>query len=97
MAIGGFCGRCHAITGAGGSNNLPDLRRTPLLASKETWRKVVLEGALEHYGMIGWKKLLTAEDAEDIRAFAIEESHKLAAFERGETTSLGPSANPGGE
>ena len=45
--------------------------------------------------MIGWKSLLTAADAEDIRAFAIEESRQLAAFERGEKSSLGAAATPG--
>jgi quinohemoprotein ethanol dehydrogenase len=97
IAIGGFCGRCHGMTGNRGSNNLPDLRRVGELGDKNDWRKVVLEGAFEHYGMIAWKKLLSANDVEDIRAFVAGEAQKLADLKDGQAKSLKGNITPGAE
>ncbi len=69
IVLGGFCSRCHGLTGSRASNNLPDLRRVPELTDKAAWQQVVLGGAFEHYGMISWKHLLKPNDVEDIRAF----------------------------
>jgi quinohemoprotein ethanol dehydrogenase len=72
-----FCIRCHARA-ARGRNVVPDLRRAPPLADAATWKAIVIDGALEDAGMIGWKKFLTPEDAEDIRAYVASEAKKLA-------------------
>ncbi len=67
----------------------------PELTDKAAWKQVVLGGAFEHYGMIGWKKLLTEKDAEDIRAYVASEARKLADAEKGKGAKLGPGMTPG--
>jgi quinohemoprotein ethanol dehydrogenase len=63
-----YCSRCH-----GGEthslNIIPDLRRSAALTSAALWKNIVIDGALEPNGMIGWSEFLTAEDAESIRAY----------------------------
>ena len=60
-----YCSRCH-----GGEthslNIIPDLRRSAALSSAALWRSIVVDGALEPNGMIGWSQFLTPEDAETI-------------------------------
>ncbi len=60
------------------ANIIPDLRRSATLADKDAWNAIVLGGALESQGMIGWKKFLSPEGAEAIRAYVADEAGKLA-------------------
>jgi len=73
-----YCIRCHARD-AKSRNVIPDLRRVPPLGDAATWKAIVVDGALEQAGMIGWKRFISAQDAEDIRAYVAEQAHKLAA------------------
>jgi quinohemoprotein ethanol dehydrogenase len=72
------CGRCHGLN-ARSPNILPDLRRSPTLASKDTWRSIVEDGALQGAGMIAWKSFLPEGGAERIRGYVAGEAKVEAA------------------
>jgi quinohemoprotein ethanol dehydrogenase len=69
-----YCARCH---GFGGASVIPDLRRSLLLTNKEAWDQVVLGGALNDRGMIGWSKFLKPTDSDAIRAYIGETARAL--------------------
>jgi len=72
-----YCTICH-----GGPVN-PDLRRSPLLRDKETFRAVVMDGALAQNGMASFKAYMSAADAEGIRAYLNGEAKALLARTQG--------------
>ncbi len=72
------CGRCHGLN-ARSPNILPDLRRSPTLASKDSWRSIVEDGVLQGNGMIGWKSFLPEGGAERIRGYVAGEAKVEAA------------------
>ena len=72
----GNCRTCHANRPDGMT---PDLRVSPLLRSDEAFSAVVLKGALRPRGMPQWDDVLSAEDAQAIRAYLIDEAWQ--AFE----------------
>jgi quinohemoprotein ethanol dehydrogenase len=66
---GQLCTICHeARLNVGG---FPDLKMSPFLNSDAAFRAVVLDGALEEAGMLPFKKTLTVEEAEAIRAHIV--------------------------
>jgi quinohemoprotein ethanol dehydrogenase len=71
-----YCSRCH-----GGEthslNIIPDLRRSAALSSAALWKSIVIDGALEPNGMIGWSQFLSAEEAETIRAYVAAQARLL--------------------
>lgn len=74
------CGWCHgAGTQAGGV--LPDLRRSPALADRDTWEAVVIKGMLEERGMVSFASVITPEDAQAVRAYVASRARALAAQE----------------
>ena len=64
-----YCGNCHGDVGVSGGV-LPDLRYSGALASKQ-WVSIVRDGMLAPYGMVGFSKELSQQDAEAIRAYVI--------------------------
>jgi PQQ-dependent dehydrogenase (methanol/ethanol family) len=74
---GTYCANCHgpATIQVG---ILPDLRRTPMLQSVESWQSVVIGGARQQNGMASFTSVMTADDAEAIRAYAIARAHQDA-------------------
>ncbi|HEU4624687.1 MAG TPA: PQQ-dependent dehydrogenase, methanol/ethanol family [Steroidobacteraceae bacterium] len=69
------CTICHeAGRFAGG---FPDLRYTPHLHSAESFRAVVLDGVLTENGMLSFKKTLSPQDVEAIRAHLVRLAHDL--------------------
>ena len=70
------CIRCHARE-ARSRNVVPDLRRVPPLGDAATWKAIVIDGALERAGMVGFKRFLSAQDAENIRAYVAAQAKKL--------------------
>jgi len=64
-----YCIRCHGAPPVRPSPIGPDIRRSQFLLDADAWKAVVMEGALAHQGMVGWKTLATAEDAEAIRDY----------------------------
>jgi mono/diheme cytochrome c family protein len=67
------CSRCHGL-GVQSSGLYPDLRH----ASKDvyaSWNAIVLGGAFSARGMASFADVLTAEDAEAIRAYVADRAH----------------------
>jgi len=56
------------------------------------WRSIVVDGALEPNGMIGWSQFLTPEDAESIRAYVAAQARTLQQAESGPASPLPPPA-----
>jgi len=81
-----YCVRCH-MPNAASPNVVPDLRRSPYLASKEGWQSVVNNGALSARGMIGWNKNLTPEQIEKIRLYVGEQARKLREQEQAKSVN----------
>jgi len=71
------CWRCHGLPSRA-SNVVPDLRRSAIRLDADAWRAVVIDGALAHNGMVGWKTVITPEDAEAIRDYVESEARAAA-------------------
>ncbi len=69
------CVICHGAEAVSGGV-LPDLRYTPMLASEEAFRSVMIDGILAERGMISFAEILTAEDAESVRAYLVNRAHE---------------------
>ena len=86
-----YCSRCHGGE-AHSLNIIPDLRRSAALSSAALWKNIVLDGALEPNGMIGWSEFLGAEDAETIRAYVAAQARALQQ----PMSEVAPAASPPG-
>jgi alcohol dehydrogenase (cytochrome c)/quinohemoprotein ethanol dehydrogenase len=78
---GTYCGRCHGRAGAANFGILPDLRYSAMLATTETWAAVVLDGQLAPNGMASFSSVISADDADAIRAYVIAQAHAALAAE----------------
>ena len=67
------CAACHGMETLS-AGVLPDLRRSAVLASRETWRSVVVDGAFTERGMVGFSSRFDADAAEAIRAYVVSEA-----------------------
>lgn len=56
------------------SGVLPDLRWSYQTADKASWNDVVMDGALTDNGMVSFKNYLSADDAEAVRAYVMDQS-----------------------
>ena len=63
-------------------NNAPDLRYSPMIRSGELFKTVVIDGMLTEGGMLSFKKALSPEDAEAIRAHLTSLANELKANPR---------------
>ena len=84
------CTVCHGPNASGAW--LPDLKRSPVLADANSWKGVVIDGTNASRGMAGFARFLSAKDAEDMRAYVIEEARRTAAGQ----TPMGPTISPRG-
>jgi mono/diheme cytochrome c family protein len=71
------CIRCHARE-ARSRNVVPDLRRVAPLGDAAAWKAIVIDGVLGEAGMVSFKRFLSAQDAENIRAYVAVQAKKLA-------------------
>jgi PQQ-dependent dehydrogenase (methanol/ethanol family) len=71
------CQVCHGPNASGAW--LPNLKASPMLATAENWKGVVIDGASASRGMASFARYMTPKDAEDIRAYVISEAKKPAA------------------
>jgi quinohemoprotein ethanol dehydrogenase len=81
VAFHTFCSTCHGDSAVGGGV-LPDLRWSPTNRSEQAWREVVMEGARKDRGMVSFAPVMSAAEAESIRAYVIKranDSYKQAA------------------
>ncbi|HYP79308.1 MAG TPA: PQQ-dependent dehydrogenase, methanol/ethanol family [Steroidobacteraceae bacterium] len=76
-----WCSSCHGA-GAIGIGIVPDLRRTPLLASAEAWQQVVIGGERKPRGMASFSSVISADDAQAVRAFVILRANQDAPAAR---------------
>ncbi|MBT7952140.1 MAG: PQQ-dependent dehydrogenase, methanol/ethanol family [Gammaproteobacteria bacterium] len=67
------CWVCHGQHASGFGGTAPNLRRSPILQSKEAWYQVVVEGVKSNKGMLG-QSHLSKSDAEAMRGFVIEKA-----------------------
>ena len=57
----------------------PDLRWSGVAADPAIWRQVVIEGLLKGNGMVAFGQQITPEDAEAIRAYALNQAWMAVA------------------
>jgi len=72
-----YCSNCHGDVAVSGGV-LPDLRYSSVLAGQQ-WLNIVTGGALKAYGMVGFSKELSREDAEAVRAYVIFRANESLA------------------
>ena len=70
------CWMCHGDS-AVNQGGVPDLRRSAVIGDTETFKAVVLEGALVQNGMPNFGKEISAREAEAIRAYLIKRANAL--------------------
>jgi quinohemoprotein ethanol dehydrogenase len=70
-----WCVMCHD-TQFGNRGLFPDLRASPMIGTREAFRTVVIDGALQPRGMISFRERFNAEDAETIRAYITQRAHE---------------------
>lgn len=69
------CAMCHEPPAANRSV-FPDLRYSPMLAAKETFAAIVIDGQLQANGMASFKERLSPHDVESVRAYLIERANQ---------------------
>jgi len=70
-----YCGVCHG-PGVKGGGVTPDLRHM-FPAKHLIFKEIVVDGILRDSGMVGYKDVLTEDDAKAIQGYVISEAHKL--------------------
>jgi mono/diheme cytochrome c family protein len=66
------CASCHGTADAFRVSSLfPDLRYAGALWGAEAFKAIVIDGALQSNGMVSFRKMLTPQDAEAIRAYVV--------------------------
>jgi alcohol dehydrogenase (cytochrome c)/quinohemoprotein ethanol dehydrogenase len=81
------CASCHGNNTARVSSLFPDLRYAGPLWSGDAFKAIVIDGALQGNGMVSFRKMLTPEDAEAIRAYIVHIANQA---------KKAPPAPPGG-
>ena len=87
------CAGCHGNNQAGGravSSLFPDLRYAGALWSAEAFNAIVLGGALQENGMVSFKKDLTTQDTDAIRAYLVSTANQA------KNAPPAPAFGPGG-
>jgi quinohemoprotein ethanol dehydrogenase len=73
------CAVCHGVNGEVRGGLFPDLRRTPFTTTADSFRSVVLEGALQQNGMRSFAGELSADEVEAARAYIVSLAQKAVA------------------
>jgi hypothetical protein len=53
----------------------PDLRYSAALGSRDVFNSIVIGGVLAENGMVSFKKALSVDDVEAVRAYMVERAH----------------------
>ena len=77
---GRYCSVCHGDAAVAGALN-PDLRHSATLGSADAVKSIVIDGALQHNGMVSFQKALKPKDAEAIRQYLIKRANEDKALE----------------
>ncbi len=70
------CASCHGNNGRV-SSLFPDLRYAGQLWSADAFNAIVIGGALQANGMVSFRKVITPQDAEAIRAYVVHAANEL--------------------
>ena len=73
--FGRYCAVCHGDAAVAGGL-VPDLRHSGVINSADAIRSVVIDGALQHNGMVSFKTALKPEDVEDVRQYVIKRANE---------------------
>jgi quinohemoprotein ethanol dehydrogenase len=65
------CAACHGA-GARSATAVPDLRYSATIADAATFKSIVIDGTRAEKGMVGFASVLTAADAEAVRAYLVQ-------------------------
>ena len=68
------CQVCHGPSVSGAF--LPDLKNTQMLLTADNWKSVVIDGAKKANGMASFARFMSPKDAEDVRAYVLNEARK---------------------
>ncbi|OGT74294.1 MAG: hypothetical protein A3H44_06075 [Gammaproteobacteria bacterium RIFCSPLOWO2_02_FULL_57_10] len=68
-----LCFVCHGPA-AMSAGSIPDLRFSATLLSQDAFLSIVLDGLLEDRGMVGFSADIGAQEAEDIRAYLLQQA-----------------------
>jgi len=77
---GRYCSACHGDAAIAGVLN-PDLRHSATLSSPDAIRSIVIDGALQHNGMVSFKSAISPDQAEAIRWYLIKRANEDKALE----------------
>jgi len=69
-----YCSLCHGDSAVSGGLN-PDLRHSGTLADKDTWKAIVIDGALKEAGMVNFDEAMSIEDSDAIRLYVIDQAN----------------------
>ena len=69
-----YCSVCHGDS-AVGAGVVADLRWSPMLASADLWRSVVLDGSRTQNGMVSFAPVLSPQLAEIVRAYVVSRAN----------------------
>jgi alcohol dehydrogenase (cytochrome c)/quinohemoprotein ethanol dehydrogenase len=72
---GRYCAVCHGDAAIAGGLN-PDLRHSGTINNEETFRSVVVDGILQHNGMVSFKSALKPEDVDATRHYLISRANE---------------------
>jgi alcohol dehydrogenase (cytochrome c)/quinohemoprotein ethanol dehydrogenase len=75
-----YCTYCHGDAAISGGL-VPDLRHSATLNNADAIRAIVIDGALKHNGMVSFKEVVTAQDAEGVRQYLIKRANQDKALE----------------
>ena len=70
---GRFCSTCHGSDGLS-RGMFPDLRYSGALASADSFKAIVLDGALSKNGMVSFATAISPADAEAVRAYVVRKA-----------------------
>jgi quinohemoprotein ethanol dehydrogenase len=87
------CSTCHGNDGRV-SSVFPDLRYAGPLWSADAFKAIVIDGVLQPNGMVSFRKVLTPQDAEAIRAYVVRLAHQAKNAPPGAGFGPGPGAGP---
>lgn len=86
------CGGCHSNAERA---PVPDLRRSGMIRTAESFQAVVRGGALQMRGMPSWDDLLTAPQVEQIRAHLVSIAHAAYTKQQAGSPSSAPQPTQG--
>ncbi|WP_296680280.1 PQQ-dependent dehydrogenase, methanol/ethanol family [Novosphingobium sp.] len=81
QTYGRYCSACHGDAAVAGGVN-PDLRHSGALNDGAAFKSIVIEGALQHQGMVSFRAALKPDDAEAVRHYVISRANEDLRLEK---------------